>query len=72
LVGDEELASFLESIAEDLGDRILEILREAADLTEAGGEPPPDLLARERRLSRARRSVLKAVVLLRPPDVPEE
>jgi hypothetical protein len=52
----------LEGIAEELADLAIVRLRESID---AGGhELPVD----ERRLTRARRAVEKAVVLLREPD----
>jgi hypothetical protein len=52
----------LEAIAEELADLGLERLRESVD---AGGvELPVD----ERRLARARRSVLKAAAVLAEPD----
>ena len=52
----------LEAIAEELADLAIERLRESID---AGGtELPVD----ERRLTRARRAVEKAVAILREPD----
>ena len=71
-MSDEELAALLEGVAEDLGERILHCLREAASATEGGGDPPPSLLAEEKRLSRARRSVVKAMLLLRPFEINED
>jgi hypothetical protein len=56
----DELADRLESIAEELADLAMSRLREAI---EAGGDP-----SGERRLTRARRSVEKAVALLRVVD----
>ena len=52
----------LEGIAEELADLAIVRLRESIDA--GGGELPVD----ERRLTRARRAVEKAVVLLREPD----
>jgi hypothetical protein len=55
----EELADRLEALADELGDRAVEVLRAAV---EDGATARPEL---ERRLTRARRSVDKAVGLLR-------
>src|ERR687898_2551956 len=58
----DDIRKRLESISEELADLAIERLRESID---AGGtELPVD----ERRLTRARRSVEKAIVLLREPD----
>jgi hypothetical protein len=58
----EELRSRLETIAEELADLAIIRLRESID---AGGhELPVD----EKRLTRARRAVEKAIVLLSEPD----
>jgi hypothetical protein len=54
----DELRSRLESIAEELAELALERLREAV---EAGATKPPEA---EKRLTRARRAVEKAVSLL--------
>jgi hypothetical protein len=54
----DELRSRLEAIAEELADLSLSKLREAIEATDG------DAVAQERRLARARRSVLKAVSLL--------
>jgi hypothetical protein len=54
----EELRSQLEAIAEELGDIGHAKLREVLDTDSA------DMAAEERRLTRARRSVLKAASLL--------
>jgi len=63
-VGVEELAERLAQLSEELGDLAFDRLREAS--SSAGrGEPAPGLVAEEKRLSRARRAVDKAVVLLR-------
>ena len=60
----QELASRLEVIAEDLADAALDRLRANADAVRAGGEPDPGLAAEEKRITRARRAVEKAAVLL--------
>ena len=58
----DELRSRLEQIAEELADLAIVRLRESID---AGGtELPVD----ERRLTRARRAVEKAIAILREPD----
>lgn len=58
----DEIRSRLEAIAEELADLAIVRLRESID---AGGhELPVD----ERRLTRARRAVEKAVVILSEPD----
>ena len=58
----DEIRGRLEVIAEELADLAIERLRESID---AGGhELPVD----ERRLTRARRAVEKAVAILREPD----
>lgn len=58
----DEIRGRLETIAEELADLSMQRLRESID---AGGtELPVD----ERRLSRARRAVEKAIGILREPD----
>lgn len=58
----DDIRARLEAISEELADLAIERLRESID---AGGhELPVD----ERRLTRARRSVEKAVNLLQEPD----
>ena len=58
----DDIRGRLEAIAEELGDLAIVRLRESID---AGGtELPVD----ERRLTRARRSVEKAISILREPD----
>jgi hypothetical protein len=58
----QELAARLQAIAEELDDLAYERLRTSVD---AGG---PELPVDERRLTRARRAVEKAIALLREPD----
>jgi len=60
----EELAGRLASIAEDLADAALDRLRQNADAVRAGGDPDPALVAEEKRITRARRSVEKAANLV--------
>jgi hypothetical protein len=58
----QELRARLEAIAEELGDLAIERLRESVDA--GGSELPVD----ERRLTRARRAVEKAISILSAPD----
>lgn len=58
----QEIRGRLEAIAEELSDLAIERLRESID---AGGDELP---VDERRLTRARRAVEKAVAILGEPD----
>ena len=58
----QDIRARLEVISEELADLALERLRESIDA--GGSELPVD----ERRLSRARRAVEKAVAILSEPD----
>lgn len=58
----DEIRSRLETIAEELAELAIIRLRESIDA--GGSELPVD----ERRLTRARRAVEKAVAILREPD----
>ena len=58
----DDIRQRLEGIAEELADLAIERLRESVDA--GGAELPVD----ERRLTRARRAVEKAIGLLREPD----
>lgn len=58
----EDLRRRLEAISEELSDLAIERLRESIDA--GGGELPVD----ERRLTRARRAVEKAMSILAEPD----
>ena len=60
----DDIAERLGSIAEDLADAALDRLRQNADSVRAGGEPDPALTAEEKRITRARRAVEKAAILL--------
>jgi len=62
----EEVAAQLAGIADTLADAALDRLREATESLSRGGEPDRELLAEERRITRARRAVEKAVTLLDP------
>ena len=67
-MGVEEIAERLSGIADELAELAIDRLREAQAEVRDGGEPDPALLAEERRLTRARRAVEKAVSLLAPAD----
>ncbi len=58
----DDIRQRLEVISEELADLAIQRLRESID---AGGQELP---VDERRLTRARRAVEKAIVLLRQPD----
>ena len=58
----QDIRARLEAIAEELSDLAIERLRESID---AGGDELP---VDERRLTRARRAVEKAVAILGEPD----
>jgi len=62
----DEIRERLEAIAEELADLAIIRLRESID---AGGDELP---VDERRLTRARRAVEKAVAILRQPDDGDE
>ncbi len=59
------MADRLEAIAEELGDLAFDRLREATSAARRSGMPDPAVVAEEKRLTRARRAVEKAVVVLR-------
>jgi hypothetical protein len=63
----DDLAERLAQLSEELGDLAFDRLREASSSV-GRGEPNMALVAEEKRLTRARRSVDKAVVLLRGMD----
>jgi hypothetical protein len=65
-----ELRGRLEDIAEELATLALERLREAAGNPALDGAV--DLAAEERRLTRARRAVERAVAALARPDDPDD
>lgn len=62
-----DIAERLSGISEELADLALDRLREASGAVRAGGTPDPALTAEEKRITRARRSVDKAVQLLDGP-----
>ena len=59
-----DIAERLSGISEELADLALDRLREASEAVRAGGQPDPELTAEEKRITRARRSVDKAALLL--------
>jgi len=63
----DAVADQLTSLAETLTDLALDRLRRASDAVRTGGAPDPGLLAEEKRITRARRSVEKAAQLLGAP-----
>jgi hypothetical protein len=68
----EDVADRLDAIAEELGDLVIDRLREATGTARRGDSPDPAVVAEERRLTRARRAVEKAVVLLRASTGPAD
>ncbi len=65
-----DLAERLSAIAEELADLALDRLREAADAVRNGDEPDARTTAEEKRITRARRAVDKAALLLAVPSSP--
>ncbi len=62
-----DLADRLAAIGEELADRALDRLRASGDAVRAGENPDAALVEEERRITRARRAVEKAVILLGGP-----
>lgn len=65
----QDIAERLETLSEELADLALDRLRAATAASGTGETPPPELVAEERRITRARRAVDKAATLLRGPAV---
>jgi hypothetical protein len=61
----DDVADRLDAIAQELGDLAFDRLREATSEARRSGSPDPAVVAEEKRLTRARRAVEKAVVVLR-------
>ncbi len=59
-----EVADRLSAISETLADLAIDRLRQASDSVRTDGDPDPALIAEEKRITRARRAVDKAVTLL--------
>lgn len=66
-MGVEDLAERLAQLSEELGDLAFDRLREASSSV-GRGVSQPALVAEEKRLTRARRAIDKAVILLRGMD----
>ncbi len=68
-----DIAARLNGIGEELADVALDRLREASRTVREGGAPDPVLRDEEKRITRARRAVEKAALLLgQMPEVAEE
>jgi hypothetical protein len=65
-----DIAERLSGIGEELADLALDRLYQASDAVRSGRDPDPELVAEEKRITRARRSVEKAALLLAGPPVP--
>ena len=63
-----DIAERLSGISEELADLALDRLRQSANAVRSGGEPDPQVTAEEKRITRARRAVDKAVLLLAGPS----
>jgi hypothetical protein len=59
-----DVAARLDTIAEELADLAIDRLRAAAGAVHDGGTPDPRITAEEKRITRARRAVEKAALLL--------
>lgn len=66
-MGVEDLAERLAQLSEELGDLAFDRLREPSSSV-GRGVSQPALVAEEKRLTRARRAIDKAVILLRGMD----
>jgi hypothetical protein len=60
----DAVADRLTALSETLADLALDRLRRASEAVRAGQQPDPELVAEEKRITRARRAVEKAVQLL--------
>lgn len=67
-----DIAERLAAIGEELADLALDRLRQLSESLRCGGEPDPAIRAEEKRITRARRSVDKAVALLTVPSAADE
>jgi hypothetical protein len=68
----DDIAERLAGIADELADLALDRLHRASDSVRSGGQPDPSVIAEEKRITRARRSVEKAVRLLNSTPASEE
>jgi hypothetical protein len=60
----DDIAGRLSAIGEELADVAIDRLRQASESMQSGGEPDPGIMAEEKRITRARRSVERAAGLL--------
>ena len=65
MAGTDDLADRLAALADEIGDLAYGTLQDASSALGRGEEADPELIAQERRLTRARRAVEKAVQVLR-------
>ncbi len=63
-----EIADRLSAISEELADEAIDRLLEASAEVRSGSAPDPAVTAEEKRITRARRAVDKAVALLSDPS----
>lgn len=63
--GSEELSERLSAIADEIGELAYDLLQHASSSAGRGEAPDPELMAEEKRLTRARRAVEKAAHVLR-------
>jgi hypothetical protein len=63
-----DIAERLSAIGEELADVAIDRLRQASESVRSGGDPDIRLMAEEKRITRARRSVERAAGLLAGPD----
>jgi hypothetical protein len=68
----QDIAERLAGIADELADLAIDRLRTASESVRSGADPDPSLVAEEKRITRARRSVEKAVRMLSPTASSEE
>lgn len=65
----EELAERLSAIADEIGEMAYDLLQQASSSAGRGETPAPELMAEEKRLTRARRAVEKAAHVLQAPGI---
>jgi hypothetical protein len=62
-----DIAERLSAIGEELADVAIDRLRQASETVRSGGDPDSRLMAEEKLVTRARRSVERAALLLAGP-----